>query len=629
MSFIDPNAARSLGHRLADPSPLTRELRYASGPWHVTGAIILGTAAAGAYSAHQQAQAANKPHNSQTSQTTTQTPYMWPNVNAGLEEVLNAQRQMAARGAPQVDARGNITYAPIPGMGGDATPASTPAGPTPKPGSPAAGTSAGGTWVNARGETMRLGPNGKAVKVAPGSVAATAAAAPAGPNLSTPQGIFGAVAARGLDAGNTPTVTGARNVMDNIWGAAGDPNSATAGDPSRSGFEGYNPILDRLSGTLESDVSQRNGRDLLLGFLNENSRGGGSPSGSSGSGPTPRYGTNVSTNPGSPAWVQAQGLGNQGGGTGANGRGVPDTVGGNDSFFAQQTQHMFDEGANNTELQAVIDSMTGDVQRGMYRDLATLDASAQGTGRFGGDMWKGLSSDARGRAAEEMTQGAAQVRVGDREARRQALLAALGQVNTRDLGLLGANVQREGIAAGERSANAGAAASAAGMQGQLDLARRGQDLSAIGELLGNERNSLNQLGQVGGQLSGDILGATGMVPGLEGVGLSGLNAALGAGGGLVDMRGQDTALRQSQIGAATARQGMAQQLGLANASAQQASVNDYLRTLMGIGGMGGTSTTSGTNVQPGLGVSPTGAAFQGLLGGAATGAGLASAYRGY
>jgi hypothetical protein len=120
-----------------------------------------------------------------------------------------------------------------------------------------------------------------------------------------------------------------------------------------------------------------------------------------------------------------------------------------------------------------------------------------------------------------------------------------------------------------------------------------------------------------------------MVPGLEGIGLQGLQSALGAGGGMTDLRGQDIQRQIANQQASTARaglnlqrQGMNQQLGMYNASQQQGAVNDYLRTILSIGGLGGTSTTTGTNVQPGLGVNPTGAALQGALGGASTAAGI-------
>ena len=45
------------------------------------------------------------------------------------------------------------------------------------------------------------------------------------------------------------------------------------------------------------------------------------------------------------------------------------------------------------------DAQNADVTRGMQGDLWALDAQAQGTGRFGGDVWGGLAGQARQGAA--------------------------------------------------------------------------------------------------------------------------------------------------------------------------------------------------------------------------------------
>lgn len=587
----------------------------------VAVAVGAGTAVVGAVSANQQAKAANKPRNGYTDQTTTQNPYWADQLGPDIGQLIDFQRGITGRGTPQVDSKGNVYYVPLPTQNNH-----NPSGST------AANTGAGkgragkgpATWTNAKGQTMTTGPGGKAVPYTGAPATGAGTPSPTGPTTpayDNPNAILSEVARRGFDAGNTPTITGARNAMANIWGAAGK-SGGSAGNGEETGFEGYNPILDRLTGTLESDVERRNGRDLLENFLgvgNGNGNGGGGYLGGTGSGGSGVGGSRGGGGSGGRyAGVVAGGDLRPGGS--AVGGSVPDTMA-VPSFFADQTRRMFDDPGNDADIQAMIDAMNADAARSLYADQAALDAAAQGSGRLGGDTWKGMANDARRTANESMLANAAGVRVGDRNARRQAQLAALGLVNQRDLGLLDANTSREN-ASMAASASAGASADAAA------LARRGQDLQAIGALMDDERYSLGQLGQLGGQLSGDRLSSLGMVPGLEGVGLSGLNAALGAGGQFVDMRGQDTALRQSQIGAGTQRAAMNQQLGIFNASQGQQQVNDYLRTIMGIGSMGGTSHTSGTNVQPGLGVSPTGAALQGALGGAATGMGMYYQYGG-
>lgn len=634
-----------------------------SGIW-----VGLGTAAAGAISANQQAKAANKKKTTWTDQTTTQDPYRSDLYGPDIEAVLNYQRGLVQQGTPQLDKHGNITYAPLPV--GSAPASGIPAATTPGPGgggkltsvnSPSKGGGKGKGKGNGSGGKNKI--TGQPVQ----------SPAPTGPNLSTPQGIFTEVAKRGLDAGNTQTQTGARNLMSNIWGAAGTPGGSTqaGAGAERTGFEGYNPILDRQAQRLESGADNRVGRNLILDFLNENKRGGGAAPTDSrsaynfgGGGSTAHQQPSSAPAPQvSPAratrglvnqeWMARnnpqpvpddaasapdpngmQALPSQSGPPGgaplygrpAGPNDVPDTLA-VQSFFGDETRKMMDEQANEAELQALIDAMAQDVQRGTFRERAALDAAASGSGRFGGSTWAAQNRDLSEEAAQELLKSSSAIRVGDRDARRNARLAALAGVNQRDLGLLGANVQREGIAAGERASANAAASSAAAQEAQMALAQRGQDLAAISDLLGYEQFEMGQLGDIGGQLSGDRLNSLGMVPGLEGIGLAGLDAALGAGGGMVDMRGQDVQRGIANQQAGIARQGMNQQMGMWNAGQQQNAVNNYLGTLMNIGQMGGTSRTQGQNVQPGLGVSPGAAALQGGVGGFLAGYGAYNQYR--
>lgn len=579
------------------------------------------SAVAGAYGAAKNASAANKGKNSWTDSTTTTSPYMSGAIQNDLEAALGYQRGIAQRGAPQVDSHGRVTYAPLP-VGEAPSGTQMPQGW--KPGDPitngglvpggggggaktiqspsSASSSRSGkasTWTNARGETMTMGPGGKAVKASPGTPTPAT-----GTPTTTPKSaadIFRQAAERGFEAGNTDTIKQGRNATAAILGAAG------GGGPESTGFEGYNPVLDRLAGTLEGDVNSRKGRDLLLQFLEEDKRGGsggGGTGGSSGGGNV-RYGYAK----GSPQAMAAAGYSNNS---------VPDSMKA-DSYFAEQTRKIMDEGANSAELEGLISAMNADTEKGMFRDLAQLDAASQGSGRFGGDMWKGMSLDAREEALQEMNKTASGVRMNDREARRQARLNALAGVNARDQALLNANVQREGI-------NASSSAAAGASADQMALARRGQDLQALGALLDTENFSVGQLGDIGSQLSGDRLTAMGQIPGLEGVGLSGLQIALGGGGGLNDITQMQNQYKLGQAQIGVQRQGLNQQLGMFNAGQGQNTVDDYMRTLLGIGGMGGTQRTVGQNAIPGAGVSVGGSAVMGALGGGLAGYGAARGY---
>ncbi len=581
----------------------------------------VGTAVVGAVASKQQADAANKKKTSWTDQTTTQNPYFAGQMNPDIEEVLNYQRGLVQRGAPQINSKGQVTYSAIPTgkRPGGLDSYSDPNDPRFKNNFP--GPKNGGvprpddtTGPKSTFSESRAGggKNGKG-KGGGGKKLATGTPAASGPAPKSAADIFRDVAARGMEAGNTESMEQARAATGNILGAAG------GGGPETTGFEKYNPILDRLAGTLEGDVGNRTGRDLLLGFLNENGRGGNG--GNAGGGGGAQIGRNVSyASQGTKAAKLAQ-LTNPN----ANASGVPDTMV-PESYFGTETRKLMDEQANESELAGLIEAMNQDTEKGMFRDMAQLDAAAAGSGRFGGDMWKGMSGDAREEALQEMLKTSSGVRMNDREARRQARLAALQGVNQRDLGLLGANVQREGIAASERSAGASAGASAQGMADQIALAKRGQDLSALDALMDSEQFSLGQLGDVGAQLSGDRLSAMGMVPGMEGVGLSGLSAALGGGQGLNDITQMQNQFKLGQGSLGIQRQGLNQQLGMFNAGQSQASVDNYLRTLMGVGGMGGTSRLVGQNVVPGAGVSPTGAALMGGVGGALAGYGATRGY---
>lgn len=578
----------------------------------ITAAVIVAGGAA--YAANKQANAQKDAakKGSTTNTTTTQSPYLSGTINPDINQILELQRAQAAQGAPQVDAHGNVTYTGLPGAGGGGGGATTNTGGGNGSGGAAPHTGKAQTWTNAKGQLVTL--SGGKIVPATGSAAASASSGAGGgvagtPDYTKPNNILSQVAAQGFKAGNTPTITGARNEMANIWGDAGNAGGTAAGT-EQTGFERYNPILNGLTQTLQGNVSDQNGQanDLLRNFLGLGSGdtngapGAGGGTGASGGGGT--VGSAGAWNGGSPSYNYNNSFGNSSSG------GVPDTMA-RSSFFGDQTKKLFDDPANNADLQTVIDAMNKDAARGMYADKAQLDAAAQGSGRLGGDTWKGLSQDAERSTEQAMLSNSANVRLTDRQQRTAARLAALGLVNQRDLGLLDANTSTNnaGIAAGASYANNASNAA---------LATRGQNLAAIGDLMSNEQFNIGQLGGVGQQLSGDRLSSLSMVPGLEGIGLSGLNTALGAGGQEVNERGQDLALRQAQIGASVQRQGLNQQLGMFNASQQQNSVNDYLRTVMGIGGMGATSHAEGTGTSP-VAISPTGSALQ-----AGLGAGLAT-----
>lgn len=649
----------------------------------IGGGAVVG-AIGSAYSAKQ----ANKPRNSTTDQYTTQTPYLSGWTEGDIGRILDYQRGLVSQGVPQVGPNGQIYYAPMPHSpvpslsGGGANyapvgnaPVATSSQQAPKQ-APKSKQDLWSQYLASGGNKNDTAAWQAFQKKGGGGTSGVGKIAPSKP--LTPEQIFEQVAQRGFAEANHPLVGKGQTAIGNILGAAG------GGGPEVTGYEGFNPILDQLTRQHQGDVQRRYAEELLMGFI-----GGGQVPGPSGGIPylgqqgaqsqardpfaymapagagasqpqTTPSGHRVATGgsfgagyatAGAPtpqvAGVQPPGYpagsypGAYPGGSGVGppqgppwGQNiVPDASGA--GVFGQQSQKVFDEQANQAEMEDLISRLNADVEKGMFRDLASLDASAQGAGRMGGDAWAAMGNMAREETAQEMLEAAAGIRVGDREARRQARMQALGLVGQRDLGALEAQVNREQIAAQERiaaanasAAGAGAGAAAAAMQGQLDLERRAQDLRAIGMIMEGEQFGLGQLGDIGGQLSQARLSGIGMIPDIQGIGQSGLQLSLGGGGGLADLRQMDINRRIAGGAQGLQRAGMDQQLAMFNIGQQQGMVNDYLRTIGGVGSMGGSSHTWGKNVQPGAGISPTGAAFTGALGGAATGMGLYDLYRG-
>jgi len=641
-------------------------------------AIIASAAGAAisAYSSNQQAKAANKSKTTTTNQTTTQDPYMSGAYGVDLQKILDMQRSLVEKGPNYIGGTGS-------GAGGGWTPAT---GEYRSPGqqnaaallgtAPAAdairdwraqrrsdvGDAAreefdrvdrgsdggiGGDWnPNANALQSFAAPSGGgggATRTKRGGVSGTVSASghflpdqepasgwsradraeiarrsggggagggvtggptPApGPNLSTPQGIAEEVARRGLEAGQTPEMDAARRASLAVLGGAGTGQ----GDGSGTGFGGYNPISDRLAQRLEGDAQGYDTADLLRRFMDSNSFGGG-PNGGSGGGGGSTGGQGYVSRQQYDQWT------NGGSNPNNNGGGIGDATG--TGTFGTQVNKIFSDTGNAADLQTLIDAMSADAERGHFATIRDLDSAAQGGGRFGGGTYRADRTEAQRGLDQEIIRGSAATRLNNADQIRAAKLQALGLVNQRDLGALGARTS-------ENIANSSSAAARAGAADQISLARRGQDLDALGMLLGNEHAGNAELSGLGRQLSSDRLNTMGQViPGLEGVGLSGLDRSLGGAGVMTDLQGIKANRDVGMAGVRMQGNALNQQAQIYNASAAQNQLFDYLKTIQGIGGMGGTSHTYGQNVQPGLGVSVGGATVGGAAAGAAQGYGL-------
>lgn len=541
----------------------------------------LAGAAVGAYGAYTnskaQKDAAKAGAKGYTNQTTTQTPYgnEWFNdPNGGdLQNLMNLQRGLIEKGPTYLGGSGPA------GAGGG--------------GGSAAGAAKGGAvpagyHVNKAGKVVPVKNAGSGTTAGPAGQSAI--------NYRDPTSIGAAVAQAGLNAGKDPTTQAAQKGVQNILSGQGGAGSGT-------GYQGFNPINDALAQQLQGKVSADDSAALVRQFIS----GGGGPAGGSASGWDPYaggggggyYGPNASAIASDKQMVAGGGPADstQGGGT-----------------FNDTVKRLLAQGVDEKSIQAIVDQQNADIEKSIQDANWGIDAQAQGTGRLGGDTWKGLMNDQAYQARKAMASSDAQTRLAGQKQWMDLQEGLLGQVNARDIASMNDATQRYGISTSASVAGAGNASAAAN-------ARRGQDLQALGMLMDNSQFNTGQLSGLGNALTQAQLGAIGEAPGLAGIGLSGLGAANQA-------AGNDVSLRQAQIGASTARAGLNQQAQIYNANAAQQQVNDYLRTIMGVGSLGGSTHTEGTNVQPiPYAGSTSGATIAGALGGAATGYGLYNQYQ--
>lgn len=554
-----------------------------------------GAAVVGAAGSYYSAKEANKPREGHTDQTSENLPYA-PTIDH-LNKILEEQARLYEQGPPD--------YRKLMGGGGG--------GPKLSEGEAAdlyrriaeAGMGAGSTsgvqfGQGAIGDIWRTDQSG--------------GSRPEGgldPEMVQSAKRFGGDYDKALRfAQNNPDSLLGRNLAEREAAvAAYDERFPGAG--AGTGFEGYNPILADLANELGGS-SMDIPMDLLMDFLGENNRsGGGGPAAAGGGGGGGRP-------PAGSGYIVPRGSAGGAAAIGGGGGFVPDTGAGGGTF-QRELDRVFSEEANEEEIAAVLDSMAGDIERKGAGQIADLEARAMGKGRFGGDWHAARVTDAKRAQVEELAQISSQLRYGDLNQRRQARLRALEILNSRDVAAMSDATQRAGISASAGSAAAGRDLARELAEMENARALRGQDLSAIGSLMQGQQFGLSSLMGLGERLSGDRLASLSMVPQFEGLGLAGLDRALGAAGGLGELEAGDAAARARAAGAN-------RNAAMMQIEAPQRMLNDYLRTVGVIGGMGGTSTTQGTNVVPGAGVSTGATALQGGLGGGLAAAGMAGQF---
>lgn len=260
----------------------------------------------------------------------------------------------------------------------------------------------------------------------------------------------------------------------------------------------------------------------------------------------------------------------------------------------QQMDWFFDDARMNPmddpSMQAYLDQIQRESQEDLDHQLGQIGDEFDDRGMYGSSL-RALENV---RTREELG-----------EAREQAITGAMMDQRNRMLGsrvdLLGLQGQRDIAATNDRTNNrqidAQSAASAAALgagaadrEASMGLARRGQDLDAIRLMMSHDEYGLNQLGDLSGDLSADQFSALGAMPAINDIRFRNLGAALGASTGIDNMNNQ-----------AAARNAQARQQA-ANAPGQL--LDDYMRRIALVGGMGGTSTSTTTASGQGGQVSP-------------------------
>lgn len=461
------------------------------------------------------------------------------------------------------------------------------------------GSSSGGSGGSAGGGGSA--PSGGSGLNRPGGLPGSNAAN----NYSDPNWIMSQIAQRGLDSQSNP-----------LYQSISRYNNSLLNPTQASPSGGTNPVLDDLYRRL-GGVSFDQPVNLLTQFLGVDANGnyGGSGSGSGN---------------GRMRWTSSGGSSSSDRDTSG---GVPDTVGNQNSYFAQRIREFFDpsrlDPANDPTMQPYLDAMRQQVLESNRDLMGKMSARAEGSGRYGGSLYGKWVRDAADAAATDVANASSQALFGSRQNALAQQMEALGLINNRDLAAMQDATNRYGI---NSSAGASGAASAA----QMELARRGQDLDAITALMGYQQGglgSLQRLGEFNGNMQGNASNALGSLLGMDQAGWGqAANAANWMGQNY--WTGQEFDFNRQQAEAEARRQAAADafsreqwdwQRGWQDLFNEDQLMQNWLNGIATIAGMGGTSY--GTSTTPGAGIN-TGASFlTGAIGGGMSGVDMLNKWR--
>lgn len=338
---------------------------------------------------------------------------------------------------------------------------------------------------------------------------------------------------------------------DPLTRQAKDYLSLTLGGASggEMGLFANNPVYRDLYGRLGGASFDR-GADLLTGFLAENpskgqgATGGGTAArrGATGGGTAAKAALSpeersarrdeINARLAERAAMPATGRSAVSGGTrlpdgrtiarpapagGGQGGVPPDTVGGSDSFFAQQVKGLWDpsamDPANNPALAPYIEQLTRRMNEQKQAQLDQVSDQYAGLGGFGSSGKALEAARTRSGADDALASALAGVYMEDYGNAWNRRMQGLDMTNTRDLAAMGDLTTRYGIdqstAAQRDAAAAASGAQLQAMEMQRELGMRGQDLEAIGMMLGHDRAGLGMLAGLGDAFGEDMRWATG------------------------------------------------------------------------------------------------------------------------
>lgn len=381
-------------------------------------------------------------------------------------------------------------------------------------------------------------------------------------------------------------------------------------------FGGTNDYFSQVGG-LMGDVDPNRGVDLLLNYIGQ---GGGEATGPVAGGGGGGGSYNFSS----------------GGGGGGGGGGITDTVGGSSDWAAEKIRSLwdkFDSGEMDPSLQPYLDAITKQHTRASQERMGDIMAQQEGGGRLGSGFHMATRGAAEERAADSLNTAVSAAAMGDRQAARQAAVQGVQMGQQRDIANMGDLTARAGIAAQQAAAASAASAQMASAQMQQQTAYRGQDLAALGQVIGMDQFGMNTLMGLGGALQGQQGMGMNAAMGLAGADQGFLGGQLAAGQGMAglagSMYGADQGLAGQMYGSDQALRGQLGAAGIQARTQQRGQDLNYRQNLMSqmnqfipsYSGIGGTTTLT----QPGFAF-PGGAAMAGMAGGG--GSPLAGAIQG-